>query len=50
MSRRLRLYAFALLASVALGAAACANPVAPMDNCGGEESACFNAGYTNSDT
>lgn len=50
MSRRIRLLAFALLASVAIGAAACANPVAPLDNCGGEDSACFNAGYTNSDT
>jgi hypothetical protein len=50
MTRRIRLYAFALLASVALGAAACANPVAPLDTCSGEDSACFNAGYSNSDT
>ncbi len=49
MSRRIRLYAFALLASVALSAAACANPVAPPD-CGDETTSCFNAGYANSDT
>lgn len=49
MSRRIRLFAFALLASIALGAAACVNPVAPLD-CGGEDSACFNAGAQNSET
>lgn len=50
MSRRIRLFALALVASLALGAAACANPVAPLDSCSGQDTACFNAGWQNSDT
>lgn len=38
MSRRLRLFALALLASVALGAAACADVTSPRADCGGEHS------------
>lgn len=49
MTRRIRLFAFALFASIALGAAACVNPVAPL-NCGGEDSVCLNAGAQNSET
>ena len=50
MTRRVRYLAIALFASLALGAAACANPVAPLDDCGGETGTCFNAGTQNSET
>ena len=51
MSRRIRLLAAVLFTSLALGAAACSSPVAPLNDCGGENGTCFNAdGVQNSDS
>jgi hypothetical protein len=51
MSRRIRYLAVALFASLMLGAAACANPAAPFESCGGPDTPCFTAdGVQNSGT
>ncbi len=51
MSRRIRFLVFTLLASFALGTAACASPTAAsLEQCDVQNSSCFQAGSAGSGT